>query len=135
MPVLHDTFEQIKTVVHDVLPIKKRRTVLEEAEWEDEDDGTFEKEMMLQCRWPSPCSQRNWDVPHRGSLAPFCTAFETMQLYRPRVLIHGERGMGQRVLGSAVLHYLEGYHVQNLDLASLLGQSNGVSDVEPLFRS
>jgi SpoVK/Ycf46/Vps4 family AAA+-type ATPase len=35
--------------------------------------------------------------------------------------------MGQRLLGSAVLHHLEGYHVQNLDLASLLGQSNGVS--------
>lgn len=71
---------------------------------------------------------------HETSLNPplvdsFHTAFETMQLYRPRVMIHGERGMGQRVLGSAVLHHLEGYHVQNLDLASLLGQSTGVSHV------
>ncbi len=38
----------------------------------------------------------------------------------------GHKGMGQRVLGSAILHHLEGYHVQNLDLASLLGQSVGV---------
>lgn len=33
--------------------------------------------------------------------------------------------MGQRAIGAALLHHLEGYHVQNLDIASLLGQTNG----------
>jgi hypothetical protein len=47
-PLLSDSLERIKQVVHDVLPVKKRPTVLEEAEWEDEDDGSFAKEMMLQ---------------------------------------------------------------------------------------
>jgi hypothetical protein len=47
-PLLNGSFEQIKKVVHDVLPVKKRPTVLEEAEWEDEQDGSFAKEMMLQ---------------------------------------------------------------------------------------
>lgn len=35
--------------------------------------------------------------------------------------------MGQRLLGSALLHHLEGYHVQSLDIGNLLGNSDGVS--------
>lgn len=54
-------------------------------------------------------------------------AFETLRVYRPRLLIHGQRHMGQRLLGSALLHHLEGYHVQSLDIGNLLGNSDGVS--------
>lgn len=32
------------------MPPVKKRTALEEAEYEDEDGDTFEKEMMLQCK-------------------------------------------------------------------------------------
>lgn len=59
--------------------------------------------------------------------ADITPAFETLRIYRPRMLIHGEPHMGQRLLGSALLHHLEGYHVQSLDIGNLLGNSDGVS--------
>lgn len=52
-------------------------------------------------------------------------ALEKLRIYRPRLVIHGHKGMGQRFIGAALLHHLEGYHVQNLDIASLFGQNNG----------
>ena len=48
-------------------------------------------------------------------------------MYRPRVLLYGEQDMGQSYIGAAALHHLEGYHVQTLDLGSLLGDSTRVS--------
>lgn len=34
------------------MPLGKKRTALEEAEWEDEDqDGGLERELMLQCKY------------------------------------------------------------------------------------
>ncbi len=54
MPLLSANFDALKTKVKDVLPVKKRPTVLEEAEWEDDDDGSFAKEMMLQCEQLPP---------------------------------------------------------------------------------
>lgn len=50
-----------------------------------------------------------------------------MRTYRPRLLISGAAGMGQAYLGPAILHHLEGFHVQNLDLGVLLGDSGRVS--------
>lgn len=59
------------------------------------------------------------DVPRSAT-----TAFETLRVYRPRMLICGDRGMGQAIVGAAVLHHLEGFHVQNLDLATLVSDSS-----------
>ena len=50
-----------------------------------------------------------------------------MRTYRPRVLIHGPNGMGQGYIGPAVLHHLEGFHVQTLDLGTIVGDSTRVS--------
>ena len=36
--------------------------------------------------------------------------------------------MGQTFVAAAILHHLEGYHVQTLDLGSLLGDSARVCD-------
>lgn len=109
----------------ELLPSKKRPTVLEEAEWEDEnDDGTFARELLTQCEYCS-CIV----LLFSGDIAeyfPF-TAFETLRVYRPRLLIYGQKGLGQRAIGSALLHRLEGYHVQNLDITELMGQSTAVS--------
>jgi hypothetical protein len=52
---------------------------------------------------------------------------ETLRVYRPRLVLHGQSGMGQGYIGAAALHYLEGYHVQNLDLGTLMGDSTRVS--------
>jgi SpoVK/Ycf46/Vps4 family AAA+-type ATPase len=54
-------------------------------------------------------------------------AMETLRIYRPRIVIHGPVGMGQNYIGTAALHHLEGYHVQNLDLGTLLSDSTRVS--------
>lgn len=51
---------------------------------------------------------------------------QTLRVYRPRILIHGTVGMGQNYIGAAALHHLEGYHVQTLELGTLLGDSTRV---------
>ncbi|KAA8900629.1 hypothetical protein TRICI_006187 [Trichomonascus ciferrii] len=45
------------------------------------------------------------------------------RIFRPRLMIYGEPGMGQHYIGSAVLHYLEGFHVQTFDIGNLLSDS------------
>lgn len=45
------------------------------------------------------------------------------RLFRPRLLIYGEPGMGQHYIGSAILHYLEGFHIQTFDIGTLLSDS------------
>ena len=54
-------------------------------------------------------------------------ALETLRVYRPRVVLHGPSGMGQSYVGAAILHYLDGYHVQTLDLGTIMGDSTRVS--------
>ncbi|KAH8115640.1 AAA-domain-containing protein [Phellopilus nigrolimitatus] len=79
--------------------VLEKRTALEEAEYEDEgDEGALEREILMQ-------------------------KMESLRVYRPRVVLHGEAGMGQGYIGSAALHHLEGFHIQTLDLGSLLGDS------------
>ena len=62
------------------------------------------------------------------------TAMKKLRVYRPRVVLYGSPGMGQTFVAAATLHHLEGYHVQTLDLGSLLGDSAGVCDT-PLCSS
>ena len=96
-----------------VMPPASKRNPLEEALWEDEPignslaanslaasatDGGFGREMMLQ-------------------------SFETLRIFRPRLAIYGKPGMGQSFVGAALLHHLEGYHVQSLDIGALMGDS------------
>ncbi|KAK4705160.1 ATPase family AAA domain-containing protein 2, partial [Phenoliferia sp. Uapishka_3] len=97
-PLLHDALDAAKLALTKVLPDVKKANVLEEAEWEDEGGG-FEKEKMMQ-------------------------AFESLRVFRPRMLIFGQAGMGQGYVGAAVLHHLEGFHVQTLDLATLVSDSS-----------
>lgn len=52
---------------------------------------------------------------------------ETLRVHRPRILLYGEAGMGQTYVGAALLHHLEGYAVQSLELGTLLGDSTRVS--------
>lgn len=52
---------------------------------------------------------------------------ETLRVYRPRLVVYGQAGMGQAYLGAAALHHLEGYHIQNLDLGTLMGDSTRVT--------
>ncbi|KAI0915549.1 hypothetical protein AcV5_003736 [Taiwanofungus camphoratus] len=99
VPLLQDPLDKIKDVIGKVLPVNKKRTALEEAEWEDEgEEGALDRELMMQ-------------------------SMETLRVYRPRVLLHGPVGMGQGYIAAAALHHLEGYHIQSLDLGSLMGDA------------
>ena len=98
-PLLRQPFAEIKSVVADILPQKKRLTALEEAEFEDaEDDRGIYTERMQQ-------------------------EFERSRVFRPRLLIKGIPGMGQQYLAGALLNHFEGLHVQSFDLPTLLGDS------------
>ncbi|CCM04953.1 uncharacterized protein FIBRA_07150 [Fibroporia radiculosa] len=98
-PLLQDSLDRAKEVVDKALPLGKKRTALEEAEWEDEShENALERELLLQ-------------------------SMESLRVYRPRVVLHGVVGMGQSYVAAALLHHLEGYHIQSLDLGSLMSDS------------
>ncbi|KAH7875834.1 uncharacterized protein C8R40DRAFT_1017998, partial [Lentinula edodes] len=113
VPLLHESLQKAKNILGRVLPLEKKLTALEEAEFEDYHDndegnrddgdgkdygGELEREMRLQ-------------------------SMEVLRIHRPRLILHGQIGMGQSYVGAALLHHLEGYHVQSLELGTLLGDS------------
>ncbi|PLW20174.1 hypothetical protein PCASD_17518 [Puccinia coronata f. sp. avenae] len=101
-PLLERSFDQVKEHLDKILPSVKKPNMLEEAEYED-DEGGFEKEKTMQ-------------------------TFETLRIFRPRLIICGPKGAGQQYIGSAMLNHLEGYHIQSLDLANLIGDSTTSAD-------
>ena len=103
-PLLRRPFADLKNVIADILPQKKRLTALEEAEFEDaEDDKGMRAEQM----------QQN---------------FERSRVFRPRLLVKGMPGMGQQYLAGALLNHFEGLHVQAFDLPTLLSDSTRSSE-------
>ncbi|WWC67172.1 uncharacterized protein I206_101079 [Kwoniella pini CBS 10737] len=98
VPLLSAPLDRIRKAIDHVLPPRKQATALEEAEWEEEEGDSFEKHMMMQ-------------------------SLDKLRTFKPRILVHGESGMGQTYLGPAILHHLEGFHVQSFDLGTLMGDS------------
>lgn len=43
-------------------------------------------------------------------------------------MVYGPRGSGQTYLGPAILHHLEGFHVQSFDLATLMSDSTRTTE-------
>lgn len=103
-PLLEPSVNKINALLDKVIPKQKKLSVLEEAMYEDDVDPEtgFMKEMMLR-------------------------QFESGRIFRPRLLIYGEQGMGQAYIGAAVLQHFEGFFVQSFDLASLMGDTASVS--------
>ncbi|GJJ08616.1 hypothetical protein Clacol_002835 [Clathrus columnatus] len=96
--------ESVRVQLRDfMISIKtpKKLTALEEAQWEDDEGDTkaLEREELAQ-------------------------SIHTLRIYRPRIILHGQQGMGQEYVAAAALHYLEGFHIQSLDLGSLMGDSS-----------
>ena len=49
VPLLEDVLDRVKDVLGKAMPVSKKRTALEEAEFEDEDDeGALEREILMQ---------------------------------------------------------------------------------------
>jgi len=47
--------QDITRVLDELIPNKKTKTVLEEAEWEDDNsDGTFDRELLMRCEFIRP---------------------------------------------------------------------------------
>ena len=119
---MSSTLLKVTDVIETVLPKTKRRIALEEAEYEDEgDEGALDR----------------YNVSFRVSLSHdkeryiylLLPTMETLRVYRPRVVVHGPYGMGQRYIAAAALHHLEGYHVQSLDLGTLMSDSTRVCTI------
>lgn len=106
-------------MVDNALPSKRNVTALEEAEYEEDEGDSFAKHSMLQCKPDRHIDPTIARADH--------SALDKMRTYRPRILVHGSPGMGQAWLGPAILHHLEGFHVQTLDLGTLMGDSSRVS--------
>ncbi|MBW0501045.1 hypothetical protein O181_040760 [Austropuccinia psidii MF-1] len=97
-PLLGEAFERAQELLAKVLPNSKQPSVLEEAEYEEDETDGFEREKLIQ-------------------------SFETMRVFRPRLVVCGPKGSGQQYIGNAILHHLEGYHIQSLDLTNLFSDS------------
>lgn len=99
-PLLTTVLDELKQKVDNYIPRKKKMTQLEEAMLEDFDDAD-------------------------GGFARIeaTREFQTSRVFRPRLLVHGSPGMGQQYLGAAILHHLEGYHIQSFDLGTLFSDS------------
>ena len=99
-PLLHDQLKQIEEILDGLIPIKKKTTALQEAMFEqyEDDDHGFGRETLQQ-------------------------EFEKARVFRPRLLIGGESGMGQAYVGPALLNHFEGLHVQNFDLPTIFSDS------------
>jgi hypothetical protein len=103
-PLLRKPLLEITAAIDKAIPRKRKATALEEAMYDDRDDEHgFERENM----------QRH---------------FESSRIFRPRLLIKGQQGMGQSYLGGAVLSKLEGLHVQNMGLSILMSDTTRVCD-------
>jgi len=99
-PLLRHPLVELKSILSEILPQRKRLTALEEALFEESGDPStgFQREQMQQ-------------------------EFERSRVFRPRLLLRGSPGMGQQYLASALLHHFEGLHVQSFDLPTLLSDS------------
>lgn len=105
-PLLNTQLKTIKEQLDRILPRKKKLTALEEAMYEpynDHDHGVGREAMQHE--------------------------FERARIFRPRLLLAGGPGAGQGYLSSALLHYLEGVHVQNFDLPTLMGDGQPAEQV------
>ncbi|GAP86462.1 putative 26S proteasome subunit YTA7 [Rosellinia necatrix] len=99
-PLLRKQFKAITERLDNAFPRKPKVTALEEAMYEpyNDNDFGFNREQLYQ-------------------------EFDNSRAFRPRLLVHGARGMGQSYITAAILHYFEGVHVQNFDLPTIIGDS------------
>ncbi|KAL2074476.1 hypothetical protein VTL71DRAFT_8254 [Oculimacula yallundae] len=99
-PLLRHQLKRIESILDGLIPIQKKTTALQEAmfeQYEDDDQG-FGRETLQQ-------------------------DFEKSRVFRPRLLITGEPGMGQSYLGGGILNHFEGLHVQSFDLPTIYSDS------------
>ncbi|ANZ75369.1 BA75_02780T0 [Komagataella pastoris] len=103
--LLKKNLDNIIAELHKSLPTDKRVTLLEDSQYVDYSSmgkNQFDRHELIQ-------------------------SLKRSRVYKPRLLISGGSGMGQIYLGPAILHHMEGYHVQSLDLGTLYNDSSNSS--------
>ncbi|CAD6914104.1 unnamed protein product [Tilletia controversa] len=121
-PLLGGAVEEATKILDSVMPPVSKRNALEEALYEDEAPADTSGSSLSAAFGGGAATARARDGGFGREL--LLQSFETLRVFKPRVLIHGEEGMGQGIVGAAILHHLEGYHIQPLDIATLLGDSS-----------
>ncbi|KDN52879.1 AAA-domain-containing protein [Tilletiaria anomala UBC 951] len=120
-PLLSQITQQACAALDKILPETSKRTALEEALWEDapaaREQASTSTDVESAATGPATISDYGFG---REMLLQ---SFQNMRVFRPRLLVHGRNGMGQRIVGAAMLQHLEGYHVQSIDVATLMGDS------------
>ncbi|KAJ7596177.1 hypothetical protein C8J56DRAFT_396420 [Mycena floridula] len=109
-PLLGSFVEQVKGAVGRVMPVRKSKGTGgngEEEEWEsdsdeDFDDFNFTGKGKGKARDETDKEDREWEREMRGM------ALQSLLTNRPRILIHGPAGMGQKYVGAAALWGLDG---------------------------
>ena len=110
-PLLAASVQRASAALARLLPARAPRTALEEALWEVDLPAAAQAGVAVQ----SSAQALEQELLHQ--------ALDRARVYRPRFLLHGAPGLGQATVASAILHQLEGLHVQTLNVASLLGDS------------
>ncbi|CEP64038.1 chromatin segregase YTA7 LALA0_S10e00804g [Lachancea lanzarotensis] len=57
------------------------------------------------------------------SKAEFLRTVEKSRICKPRLVVTGPRGNGQQYIGAAILHFLEDFNIQMLDVGTLMGDA------------
>ena len=120
VPLLEDTPENGRQGVHQVMPVEKKLSALEEVELEDEggEEDALEKEMFCLLRY-TVRSTAYFTI--LSLISQHCVYIDQELLSMVQLVCVG-------YIGAATLHHLEGYHVQSLELGTLMSDSTEYVD-------
>ncbi|KAE9403807.1 AAA-domain-containing protein [Gymnopus androsaceus JB14] len=121
VPLLSQTLDRAREVMGKVLPVEKKLTALEEAEYEQEDYGSSPAEGYGNGFGAREKYKNGGEEEVEREMG--MQSMEILRIHRPRMVLHGPVGMGQNYVGAALLQHLEGYHIQSLELGTLMGDS------------
>ncbi|KAJ2959657.1 hypothetical protein NQZ79_g4929 [Umbelopsis isabellina] len=107
--LLRGQFDQVKEKVFKIISQKAKTSVIDEGVDEVAHDLSVEQEHFT------------------------LTGSSEMRTFRPRLLLSGKQGLGQKHIAAAVLDALDGHHIQSFDLAMLMGDSTPEAICVQLF--
>ncbi|GMM34084.1 Yta7 protein [Saccharomycopsis crataegensis] len=108
-PLLRNDYNQVTARLKQLVS-KKKEGFLSMEDDSDEDEEAVAQKQQLENKF----GMTKHDLFKKLS---------SSRVFKPRLLISGKPGMGQKYLGSAALNYLEGFQVQSLDLGTLFSES------------
>lgn len=105
-PLLAASLQECEALFQRLLPQRVKRKALEEAIYEDDIATASVQDHAGAARLERELLQQS---------------FVQAQVHRPRLLLHGSPGLGQRTMAEALLHSIEGFHILTISASQLLG--------------